>query len=127
MGAARHTYHALRHMNAYRSDMGAVTSAASGQDEKPRFITAVRMAAIGSHASRYNVSRCRLSRIGCTSVENGDAAHDCSPVDHEPLIAIRSPCGAILISAENRCESGLDNPARRHLNFKAAHQRENIQ
>src|SRR5262245_32020729 len=127
MGAARQTYHALRHMKAYRTHIGTVTSAASGQVSKPRLRTAVRIAAMGTHAMRYNVSRCRLSRIGCTLVENGDAAHDRRSVNHKPLSAPTDSSGAILVASENGRKARLDSPTRGHLDLEASHEREDIQ
>src|SRR4030095_8225065 len=65
--------------------------------------------------------------MGCTSVENGDAAHNRGSVNHEPLIALTDSSGAILVAPENRCESRFDNPSGGHLYFNAAHQSEDIQ
>src|SRR5678815_3920544 len=83
--------------------------------------------AIESHASRYSVSRCRLSRMGCTSVENGNAAHDRGSINHESLIALSDSSRAVLVASEYRRESRLNNPSSRYLDFKPAHQSKDIQ
>jgi len=79
---------------------------ASGQEEViPRLRMTVKIAPIGIQAIRYMASRCRFSRIGCTSVGNSDTAQESSAVDNEPLSALLVLFGFVFEASENRSKA----------------------